>query len=482
MPEQTQTSFSSYIKGVSISHTHYGEHIGVVFLQRFLNPLVASAAIYPIGFIYDIWLEEPYYPGLSIITFMLTLGMFEAVGIYDSRRRFTLWSQFCGFLLAWGIVICGLLFLGYATKLSEVYSRKGVLTWFILTPLFTVLAHEGARFFCHQILNVRYKTRHAAIIGINDLSRRLVKTITNNSRLRIKIAGFFDDRAIERTGVLAEGRLLGRFSDVPTLTKQKKIDTIFIALPLIQQKRVLNLVDSLRDTTASIYYVPNVFLFDLIQARLDDIDGVPVVAMCETPFYGMQAFIKRLSDITMASLVLLLISPLMLIIAIGVKLSSPGPILFKQRRYGLDGNEILVYKFRSMTVCEDGEIIAQATRNDMRITPFGYFLRRTSLDELPQFINVLQGSMSVIGPRPHAVAHNEEYRKKIKGYMIRHKVKPGITGLAQIRGLRGETENLEKMEARVESDLEYMRNWSLSLDLKILLKTLAVLLKRENAY
>lgn len=482
MSSNTQTSFADYIKAVSISRTRYGEHLGIITLQRLLNPLVASAAIYPIGFVYSTELQEPYYMGLAIVTFMLTLSMFEAIGLYSAKNGLTWWPKYQRLLLAWVIVVCGLLFLGYATKLSDIYSRKVLLTWFVLTPVLTLLTHEGIRFLCYRVFKSKYKTRRAVVIGINDLSRQLAKTVKHNPHLGIKIEGFFDDRTAERAGVPQEDRLLGRFSELPTLARQKKIDTVFIALPLMQQKRILDLVDSLRDTTASIYYVPNVFLFDLIQARLDNIDGIPVVALCETPFYGAQALIKRLSDIVMASFLLLLFSPFMLLIAIGVKLSSHGPIFFKQRRYGLDGEEILVYKFRSMTVCEDGDTVRQATPDDERTTRLGRSIRRTSLDELPQFINVLEGSMSVIGPRPHAVAHNEEYRKQIKGYMIRHKVKPGITGLAQIRGLRGETKSLEKMEARIDADLEYMRNWSLSLDARILLKTLSVLLSKENAY
>jgi putative colanic acid biosynthesis UDP-glucose lipid carrier transferase len=192
--------------------------------------------------------------------------------------------------------------------------------------------------------------------------------------------------------------------------------------------------------------------------------------------------VKSTSDFFLALLFLVLASPLLFAISIGVKRSSPGPVLFRQRRYGLDGKEILVYKFRSMTVMEDGANVIQATRNDQRITPFGAFLRRTSLDELPQFINVLQGHMSIVGPRPHAVAHNETYRKLIKGYMVRHKVKPGITGWAQVNGLRGETETLDKMKRRIDFDLEYLRNWSLKLDLMIIMRTVLVVLKDRNAY
>jgi putative colanic acid biosynthesis UDP-glucose lipid carrier transferase len=242
------------------------------------------------------------------------------------------------------------------------------------------------------------------------------------------------------------------------------------------------LLEALRDTTTSIYFVPDIFVSDLIQARVDSIGGLPVVAVCETPFYGVNGLVKRASDFVLSLLILALIAPLMLAIAAGVKMSSAGPVLFRQRRYGVDGRKIVVYKFRSMTVAEDGDVVRQATRNDSRITKFGAFLRKTSLDELPQFINVLQGRMSVVGPRPHAIAHNELYRKLIRGYMIRHKVKPGITGLAQVNGLRGETDTVEKMQKRVEYDLAYLRNWSLLLDLQIILKTLAVVVKGSNAY
>jgi putative colanic acid biosysnthesis UDP-glucose lipid carrier transferase len=209
---------------------------------------------------------------------------------------------------------------------------------------------------------------------------------------------------------------------------------------------------------------------------------VPVVGICETPFTGTNELVKRVSDLVLASIIVVLTAPLMLAIAVGVKLSSPGPALFKQRRNGLDGSEIAVYKFRSMSTQDNGSVVAQATKDDARITPFGAFLRRTSLDELPQFFNVLQGRMSIVGPRPHAVAHNEMYRELIRAYMVRHKVKPGITGWAQINGLRGETQTVEKMKARVEFDLEYLRNWSFGLDLKIIVRTVRVAFFERNAY
>jgi len=331
------------------------------------------------------------------------------------------------------------------------------------------------------VLAVEGMRKVAVIAGANELGRRLAERL-NDPMLGVRFAGYFDDRGAGRLQDLPEAQNLGGLSRLADYARANRVDVIYIALPMASQPRILRLLEELRDTTASIYFVPDIFVSDLIQARVDSIGGLPVVAVCETPFHGFNGFAKRLSDIILSSLILTVISPLLLAIAIGVKRSSPGPVLFRQRRYGLDGRKIVVYKFRTMTVAEDGDVVRQATRNDSRITRFGAFLRRTSLDELPQFINVLQGRMSVVGPRPHAVAHNEMYRKLIRGYMIRHKVRPGITGLAQVNGWRGETDTVEKMQARIEYDLAYLRGWSLLLDLQIILKTVVVVLKKQNAY
>jgi putative colanic acid biosynthesis UDP-glucose lipid carrier transferase len=264
--------------------------------------------------------------------------------------------------------------------------------------------------------------------------------------------------------------------------REHGVHEVYITLPLGSQPRIVELMEQVQGTTASTFFVPDVFGISIIQGRLQDMNGVPVVGLCETPFTGTNRLVKRISDVVLASIILVLIAPLLLAIAVGVKLSSPGPVIFKQRRNGLDGEEIVVWKFRSMRAMDDGAVIKQATKDDPRITPFGAFLRRSSLDELPQFFNVLQGRMSIVGPRPHAVAHNEEYRKLIKAYMVRHKVKPGITGWAQVHGLRGETDTIEKMQARVEYDLEYLRNWSLGMDLQIIARTVKVVFFDRQAY
>jgi putative colanic acid biosynthesis UDP-glucose lipid carrier transferase len=316
---------------------------------------------------------------------------------------------------------------------------------------------------------------------MNDQGLALARRISESPYGATHLLGFFDDRKSDRLNGDDMFPLLGRIADLAPFIKARHVQTIYISLPMASQPRILDLLDDMRDTTASIYFVPDFFVTDLIQGRIDMVCGMPVVAVCETPFRGADGLVKRISDMVLAVVILLLISPLLIAISIGVKFTSPGPVIFKQRRYGLDGAEILVYKFRSMTVCEDGESIRQAQKGDGRITPLGEFLRRTSLDELPQFFNVLQGRMSIVGPRPHAVAHNELYRKIIKGYMVRHKVRPGITGWAQVNGFRGETETVEKMRSRVEYDLDYLRNWSLRLDLYIIMKTVFIVLRGQSA-
>jgi len=326
--------------------------------------------------------------------------------------------------------------------------------------------------------------RRVAFAGCNEISVSLARRIAESGDLTgLKLEGFFDDRSAERLGAPGErARLIGRLPELAAFVKRRRIDVVFVALPVRHIQRVMRLLDELRDTTVSIYYVPDIFAFDLIQARSGELFGIPVVALCETPFCGYRGVIKRFTDIAFAASILIVATPLMLALAVMVRFSSPGPIIFPQRRYGLDGREINVWKFRSMTVAEDGERIVQARRQDPRITPVGRFMRRYSLDELPQLFNVLQGRMSLVGPRPHAVAHNEQYRKLIKGYMIRHKVPPGMTGLAQVNGCRGETSRIEEMQARVNYDLEYLRRWTPLLDVKILLLTAVRVLRDEKAY
>ncbi|WP_457331797.1 undecaprenyl-phosphate glucose phosphotransferase [Rhizobacter sp. P5_C2] len=449
----------------------------IAVVRMALDPLLIVASLLISGAV----CEQDFEGGelvLALIAFSLSFP--GEVSIRRMKR-----GLLSGIVAQWLLVAGMMVFFGYATRFIGHFEPRMLLTWFVLTPVLQYSAHRLIPRLVPQLLAID-GFRRAVVVSANDIGRKLARDLRAEPALGFSFAGFFADQdAPDAQAPLLdpmEGPVLGDIDGVAAYVKQHGIEAVFIALPMSAQPRVLKLLDEMQDTTASIYFVPDIFIFDLIQARIDDVNGIPVVAVCETPFVGVSGLVKRASDIVLASGALLLLSPLMLVAAIGVKLSSPGPVLFCQRRYGVDGREIVVWKFRSMTVAEDGAQVQQATRGDQRVTPFGAFIRKTSIDELPQLFNVLQGRMSMVGPRPHAVAHNETYRRLIKGYMMRHKVRPGITGWAQVNGLRGETDSVDKMRARIEHDLDYLRRWSLGFDLQILLRTVKIVLLRTNAY
>jgi putative colanic acid biosynthesis UDP-glucose lipid carrier transferase len=452
----------------------------LLWLMEALPAVLAGLMFYPLTQLYDVEYGRKFLV-LSVLAATLTLVVLPARNS-SSRLIAGRLELATSLLLRWSVLVALLLALGYVTKFSEDFSRRVIVTWVLVTPVLLVLLSLMLQEVTRALLRDAAQSRRAVIVGCNAASMELSRRLALHDEFGISVAGFFDDRGSDRLGCAKHAQLLGRFSDVSHFVNSRNIDVIFIAISPGQVPRVRELVHELGDTTASIYFLPDVSGFDMIQQRASDILGMPVVAMCETPFHGYRGLVKRLMDVTIASLAILLLSPLLAAIAIAVKRSSPGPVLFRQRRYGLDGREIMVYKFRSMTVTENGDRVVQASRNDARVTPIGKHLRRWSLDELPQLINVLQGTMSIVGPRPHAVAHNEEYRKLIKRYMVRHKVLPGITGLAQVRGCRGETARVEEMEARVLFDLEYMRRWSPMLDLEIIFATAIAVVRTDRAY
>lgn len=420
---------------------------------------------------------SPLYGALAGVVFLVALRVFGELPLTNGRSGLVPGGTM---LTDWIAVVGVLLFFAFVTKTSDFYSRKVLLTWFVMTPFALHGAQAVTRHLLHRFVASGVMARTKVIVGLNPMARELAREIAGDPCLGV-MKGFFDDRGEERLPGAERPEVLGGIGDVVRYVKQNAINVVYITLPLTGEGRIVRMLDELRDTTASVYIVPSTLPFDMIQARVERIGNVPAIAVCETPLYGINGVVKRAMDIVIAGLVVAAIWPLLAVIALGVKF-TPGPVFFKQRRYGLDGKEIVVYKFRTMTVCEDGAEVRQAQRNDRRVTAFGAFLRRTSLDELPQFINVLLGTMSIVGPRPHAVAHNEQYRGLIDGYMIRHKVRPGITGWAQVNGFRGETETVEKMKRRIECDLDYLKHWSLSLDLWIMLKTVFVVLKDKKAY
>ena len=443
-------------------------------IEAALDPLVLVFSLWALAYYFEDSVQ-PAYLILSVIVFSLTFPG-------TSQLRLPIWKVLFNIAFLW-LWIAGLLLLtGLATEYFYKFSMAVVVNWLWVAPVALAGAHIALRAAAPQLLKLQGAPRTAVIVGMNDQGVTLARHINSSAYSGIELLGFFDDRSEERRGGRDEYRLAGKVNDLAAYVKKHRVQFIYLSLPMAARPRILEVLDGLKDTTASIYFVPDMFITDLIQGRSDTVCGVTVISVCDTPFRGFNGVLKRASDVVLSLLILLLISPVMLLVALAIKLDSPGPVIFKQRRYGLDGEEILVYKFRSMTVTEDGGTIRQAQKNDARITRLGAFLRRTSLDELPQFVNVLQGRMSIVGPRPHAVAHNEMYRTLIKGYMVRHKVRPGITGWAQVNGQRGETDTLEKMQARIDCDLDYLRNWSLQLDLFIIFKTVRLVFKDGAAY
>ncbi|MDQ7989591.1 MAG: undecaprenyl-phosphate glucose phosphotransferase [Candidatus Dactylopiibacterium sp.] len=445
--------------------------VGIV--ETLLGPTLAVVTLYAATLLHGVPFERQYF-ALGLLTFLL---LFPGI----LRISENPWRMAAKATLAWLLLCLTLTLIGHVTHYAEYFDRRVILTWQLSTLGVLLLAHEGARQWLHRLL--WQDPSRVVIVGANDTGVELATHFDHNRFTGSRFLGFFDDRPRERMGQrIGERTVLGPIGDVATYAKRNAVSHIYIALPMASQPRILALLEQLRDTTASVYFVPDLFVTELIQGRVEHVAGMPAVAVCESPFTGINGLVKRAEDLVLGSLIVLLISPLLIGVALAVRLSSPGPVIFSQRRYGLDGKEVVVYKFRSMTVTEDGDkAYTQVAKGDARVTRVGAFIRKTSLDELPQFINVLQGRMSIVGPRPHAVAVNEKYRPQIPGYMVRHKVRPGITGWAQVNGYRG-GDDLEHMTKRIYFDLQYLRNWSLALDLRIILRTVGLVARDSSAY
>lgn len=416
---------------------------------------------------------------LGIITFNISA---EGLDLYRSWRTQSTTAMLKMTVLAWTITCLVIIVFGYFMPNLINLNNDTVMLWFAVS----YPSLMAWRLIFREILFMQRKrgrnSRVAAVIGATPAGYNLSLQILENEQLGIRLHGLYDDRAIERLPHEFHNQIKGTIDDAITAAKAGEIDYIYVAMPMSAETRIMEILNQCSDTTCSVYIIPNFFIYNLLNARWQTVGSVQTLSVFDTPFQGASNIMKRAEDLVFASIILALIAIPMLAIAITIKLSSRGPVIFKQDRYGLDGKKIKVYKFRSMSAMDNGEYVEQAIKNDERVTPFGAFLRRTSLDELPQFINVIQGRMSIVGPRPHAVAHNEEYRKLIEGYMLRHKVKPGITGWAQINGFRGETETINKMVKRVEYDLDYIHRWSVWLDVKIIVATAFKGFLGKNAY
>ncbi len=381
----------------------------------------------------------------------------------------------------WFLVFLLVILGGYFSMSVEQLSRRVMVWWLILTPVVLSLLAVGLQMLAIHIYASGNRRRKAVFLRFHEAAGVLAKRMQYEPLLGVDPIGYFDKRPDNEEDA-PPLQWLGDLGDAVDFVKVNQVDIVFLGLDMAESPAVRALMEALQDSTVSIYFIPDSKLFGVPGVQVTEMVGVPLLVVAETPFLGISHAIKRIMDIVISSGLLIALSPVLIGVAIAVKLSSPGPIVFRQKRYGVGGKEIDVYKFRSMRVEPPSDQVKQATQNDNRITRVGKFIRKSSLDELPQFVNVLQGSMSIVGPRPHAVQHNELYRKLIPGYMLRHKVKPGITGWAQVNGLRGETETIDKMRRRIQYDLVYISHWSVSFDIRIILRTALLVFKDTNAY
>ncbi|GAA3961720.1 undecaprenyl-phosphate glucose phosphotransferase [Allohahella marinimesophila] len=466
---------------------------GFALLSRSLDSAIIFAAALFSGYLLEGHVSSEFII-VGLIGGLFHQILAEFTDIYRSWRSESLWAEARRILACWTLGFSIIFTAGHMfDETASILTWPSSARWFCLT-LFLMLGWRAVvRTGLRQLRTRGFNTRTVAVVGSGSLASQVASNIQSATWFGYRNLGFFDDRADGRTAEDGEWPtntafhqhakdLSGSFEDVVAMAEQRLVDTIFIALPMRAEERIKTLLQRLENSTATVYVVPDLFVFQLLHAKSINLNGIPAVGLIGEPHGGVDGVVKRIEDIVLGSLMLAVAAIPMLLIALLVKLTSRGPVIFKQTRYGLDGELIKVRKFRTMKVCEDGDIVQQASRHDERVTALGRILRRTSLDELPQLFNVLGGSMSIVGPRPHAVAHNESYRALIPRYMLRHKIKPGITGWAQVNGWRGETDTLDKMQKRIEYDLQYLNHWTIWWDVQIILKTLVHGFIAKNAY
>jgi putative colanic acid biosynthesis UDP-glucose lipid carrier transferase len=448
---------------------------GLTFWGQWLTAIALSSLLLSALAILKTGEMGTQYRVLAVFALLASVPAYALLGVYDKRHGYL--TGLARLMGGWLLLLAGLTVVAFVTKTSEMFSREVTLTWALLgfavqAGTYLPLHHVSRRY--HQKLQTE---RTSLIIGTGDLALELADRLVRQQHEPVVGLVASDTAALPSNSLYP---ILGGLEHLRALIAEHGIRRLYIALPLSEAEQIEGLYIDLLDASVDVVWIPDLASLMLLNHSVSDIGGLPAIHLNESPLtaYPTAAFTKAVMDRVVALLALIALSPLMLTIAWLVKRSSPGPVIFKQQRHGWNGQIIEVWKFRSMRMHDDQQV-KQATRNDDRITPIGRFIRRTSIDELPQFINVLQGHMSLVGPRPHAVAHNDYYTGKIDAYMARHRIKPGITGLAQISGCRGETETLDKMEKRVELDLAYINNWSVWLDLKILIKTPFTLLSKD---
>jgi Undecaprenyl-phosphate glucose phosphotransferase len=383
-------------------------------------------------------------------------------------------------------VFAALLAIAFALKISDVYSRVWAFSWFLLGTSALGLSRMALSAWIEQRVRTGHFANRTVILGSGQQAQTLKHHLAHGDTLQTRVLGVIQDDSSGAENAESEHDHLGDLDTLTDMIRDGEVDQVIVALPWQETARIRTVTYQLAQHPVTIYLAPGLANFDFPGRTYVQISGVPMLLLYSRPFSGWTRIIKGIEDRLLAITLLIALSPLLALIAFAIKLDSPGPVLFRQTRSGFNNRPIEICKFRSMKVEADAGAhkLKQATRGDPRVTRVGKFIRRTSLDELPQLINVLQGDMSVVGPRPHAAeadVDGDPLEEVVESYAARHRVKPGITGWAQVNGFRGEFDS-EKLERRVEYDLYYIENWSIWLDLKIIVLSVAIIFNDKQAY
>jgi len=462
------------------------------FIERRDNDLISIAArildvsAFLIGgyisFILRDWpirIDENLYYAATIIAALLVVIVFPLAGVYRTRRGQSWFSQLQKILVAWMSIFLCLITIAFITKTSTNYSRIWVVSWAMSSLLFVV----GFRLLLLKVINLSRKKgwnrKKIIIVGAGSLGQAVLKKIRETSWAGIDVVAFIDDDNTNEGNMIDDVKVRAGISSINDIVEELRPDEIWITIPLKNEQLLEEILHNLRHSTVTTRYVPNVFSYRLMNHSIAEIAGLPVINLIETPLYGINHVIKSIEDSLLAFIILVIMSPLLFIIAISIKFSSKGPVIYRQERVSWNGKQFTMYKFRTMPVdVEDDTGPVWAKVHESRATKLGAFLRRTSLDELPQFINVLKGDMSIVGPRPERPFFVEKFKDEVPSYMKKHMVKAGITGWAQINGWRGDTD----LSQRIEYDLYYIENWSVWFDIKIILLTVYKGFFSKHAY
>lgn len=434
----------------------------------------------------DSALHYPLYLGAIFLAVGIATPMLHRFDVYREDFLYSSRTPYGSLFAAWTVTFCILLAAAFLAKMSESYSRVWALSWFVGGGVGLAAGRLALRQWMRSMSLAGRFANRTVIVGAGDQGRRLAGYLQRHGDSTTRLVGFADDRT-SRVPAWTEGLpLLGSVQDLIELIRRDQVDQVIVALPWAADERLRSVVGRLQKTPVPVRLAPDVAAFSFPDRRFVTVGRLPMMQLFERPISGWSFVAKTLEDRLLAAALLIVLSPLLAAVALAIKLDSPGPVFFRQKRYGFNHNLFDCWKFRTMHHhLSDANAEVLTRRNDDRVTRVGRFLRRTSLDELPQLVNVLKGDMSLVGPRPHATsakAAGRLYEEAVDAYAARHRVKPGITGWAQVNGWRGETDTLEKIQRRVEYDLFYIENWSLALDIKILLRTAFVFLGDREAY